>query len=85
MDLSFDWSQFMGLRSVNYVWKKELGKSERQKVGFIAQEIKKIFPEFVNKEENGLLSVDYVSIIPVLVTAIQDLRKEIDELKKGLK
>ena len=55
---------------------------DRKHIGFLAQEIQDIFPELVYEGEDGVLSVDYVSMIPILVNAIQEQQKEIEELKR---
>ena len=59
------------------------------RVGFVAQEVRKHFPGLVNKEDNGYLSLNYIGLIPYMVEfmkssrkMIDGLRKEIDELKK---
>ena len=52
---------------------------------FQAWEIQEVFPELVS--ENGdekLLAVNYTSLIPVLVKAIQEQQKEIDGLNNLL-
>jgi len=54
--------------------------------GFIAQEVKEIFPSVVviseNDEFEDLHQLHYTELIPHLVNCIKDLYKEIDELKK---
>jgi len=55
---------------------------ERTMVGFSAQDVQKIFPELVNADEQGYLSVDYISLIPVLVEAIKTQQARIAELEK---
>ena len=50
-------------------------------IGFIAQEIEKIYPEVVVTGEDGYKSVAYSQVIPVLVEAIKEMHKEIDALK----
>lgn len=52
--------------------------------GFIAQDIKGIFPELIVEDDSGYLSVKYVRMIPVLVEAIKEQQKIIDSLKQGL-
>ena len=54
-------------------------------VGVIAQEIQKVLPEAIRTNETGYLSVRYEKIIPLLIEAIKDLKKEIDELKQTVK
>ena len=45
--------------------------------GFIAQEVKEIFPNLVYEDENGMLSLDYQGFIPVLVDAVKELQGEV--------
>lgn len=42
--------------------------------GFIAQELMNFYPEVVNEGANGFYTVNYNSMIPVLVETIKDLR-----------
>jgi hypothetical protein len=49
--------------------------------GFIAQELEDIFPEVVKTESNGFKSVNYNGMIPVLVEAVKDQQKIINDLK----
>ena len=54
--------------------------SEEKSKGVIAQELREVFPELVVESEDGL-SVNYNGIIGVLIEAIKDQQKQIDELK----
>jgi hypothetical protein len=47
----------------------------------IAQELEEVLPNLVFTDEEGRKLVDYVSLIPVLIDAIQSLQKEVDNLK----
>ena len=49
-------------------------------IGVIAQDVEKILPELVQTDGEGLKSVDYTKIIPLLIEAIKDQQKQIDEL-----
>ena len=53
----------------------------------MADESEKILPELVsiNTSKNELKSIDYIGLIPVLVNAIVEQQKEIDQLKKEMK
>ena len=53
-----------------------------KKIGFIAQDWKNDFAPIVNKDEEGLLGMKYTETIPVLLKAIQELKAEIEILKK---
>ena len=53
--------------------------------GVIAQEVQKEFPEMVQMQENGYLTVDYNQLIPVMIEAIKELKMEIDSIKTVLK
>ena len=62
---------------MNYFWKtKEFPEkqfTETKQLGFIAQEIEKIYPEVVMTDKDGYKSVDYSRLTPVLVEAIKEL------------
>lgn len=60
-----------------FKWKD--GRDEKTHIGYIAQEIKKEFPDQVQKDDKGMLSVNYIE---VLVAKIQELEKRIQELEK---
>lgn len=51
--------------------------------GFLAQNVKDVFPELVHTDNNGYMSVDYIGLIPILVQSINELRAELDEVKAG--
>jgi hypothetical protein len=50
-------------------------------VGVIAQEIEGILPEAVTTRDNGYKAVNYEKIVPLLIEAIKEQQKQIDELK----
>lgn len=59
-------------------------KYKRDYIGLSAQEIQKVYPEAVKVEDDGYLSVNYISLIPVLIEAIKEQQNTIDELKDQL-
>lgn len=67
------------LNPVEYTFKTD--KQKRIHYGFIAQEIEKIYPELVQRSF-GFKRVNYIEMIPLLVSKIQNMQKEINELKK---
>jgi hypothetical protein len=58
-----------------FFWKT--GSDKSRQFGFCAQEIEKILPEIVSKGNDGLLSLDYGKITPVLVEAIKKQQQQI--------
>ena len=66
----------MNMRGVSYT------KSAEKGIGVIAQEIEKVLPEVVTDGEYK--SVAYGNIVGVLIEAIKEQQKQIDELKKEL-
>lgn len=57
---------------------------EQTSIGFVAQEVKKQFPEIVRMDANGYHSINYAALIPVLIEAITIQQAQIDELKNLL-
>ncbi|WP_156510976.1 MULTISPECIES: tail fiber domain-containing protein, partial [Emticicia] len=78
-------ASIMKINGVRYDWKKEefpeRNFNDKNQLGFIAQEIEKVFPEMVFTDEKGYKSVDYGRLTPVLVEAIKELKMMNDELK----
>uniref|UniRef100_A0A6C0JC29 Peptidase S74 domain-containing protein n=1 Tax=viral metagenome TaxID=1070528 RepID=A0A6C0JC29_9ZZZZ len=50
--------------------------------GFIAQDIEKIFPYLVSIDGDGMKSVNYLEMIPLLLHKINDLERKLEEIKK---
>ena len=74
------------LRGVSYKWLRD-GKAD---IGVIAQEVEEVVPEVVKtKTSLGLdgpeeiKTVDYGKLVGVLINAINELKAELDEHKKG--
>ncbi|PSK92534.1 tail fiber domain-containing protein [Taibaiella chishuiensis] len=47
--------------------------------GVIAQEVQKVFPELVKIDTKGILSVNYIGLIPVLIEAMKEQQGQIAE------
>jgi hypothetical protein len=72
----------LNLRGINYDRKdrSEIGES-----GLIAEEVDKIIPSLVTKDEKGNpYGVKYTKLIAYLVEAIKDQQKQIEDLKKRI-
>ena len=68
---------------VSYIFKSD--KQKRTRFGFIAQDVRRVFPELVRGDENkGMLSLDYVGLVPVLWQINQNLSHQVNDLEKRL-
>lgn len=68
------------MRGVDFKWKD----SGRKSIGVVAQEVEKVLPELVvTDEESGYKTVNYQSMVGVLIEAVKELQAEITELKKN--
>jgi hypothetical protein len=83
--------KLMLLRPVVYKLKEQsensgqiIDKEQQDQFGFIAQELREIFPELVNENDMGVLGVQYSELIPLLVKAFQDQQAEIAVFKERI-
>ena len=53
-------------------------------IGFIAQEVEKIFPELVSKNNNDILHLSYEKLTPILVKTLQSQLNAIESIKKRI-
>ncbi len=81
----------IGVSGNTFDWKplskeeiKTIHGNKGKDVGVIAQEIEKVLPEAVTTRDNGYKAVNYEKIVPLLIEAIRDQQKQIDELKSKL-
>mgnify|MGYP001253251519 CR=1 FL=1 len=76
--------KLMAMNPVSHRWKAD--PDADAVVGFIAQEMQEIVPEAVSKgdSEDDMWSMDYGRITPVLVAALQDAHKKIEQLEQRI-
>jgi len=72
-------SDFNNLEPKEFIYKEDPTKKH---FGFIAQDVEKIYPELVKNSDLGYKTINYIEIIPLLVSKINSMQKEIDELKE---
>jgi len=68
------------LEGVSFNWKEGGEKS----IGLIAQNVEKVLPELVLTDNDGYKSIQYANLVAVLIEAVKEQQKEIDELKNQL-
>ena len=49
-------------------------QNTQHQYGFLAQDVREVYPELVYEDSEGMLSIDYTGFIPILVDAIQNLQ-----------
>jgi hypothetical protein len=89
--LDTDTNKILELRPVTYQYKdeyKHLGKELKSgtQIGLIAEEVAEVFPELalLKQDEDGetrVRNVDYEKLSILLLSEVQKLRKEVNELK----
>jgi hypothetical protein len=72
--------------------KKSKARSAQHQYGFLAQDVREVYPELVYEDSEGMLSIDYTGFIAILVDAVQNLQGQVKEqaetieaLKNGTK
>ena len=69
-------SKLLNIDGKSYVFKNTGNKS----LGVLAQDIQEQFPELVKEREDGMLTVNYQGLIPVLINAIKEQNIELNHL-----
>jgi hypothetical protein len=70
--------KLLKLRPVAFRWKKD----NRDDMGVIAQELQPVFPELVNTNRDGSLSIRAVALIAPLIASVQELNARVEKLEK---
>ena len=61
-----------------------LKSNNEPSIGMIAEEVNEIFPELVNRDDNGNpQAMSYSRMTAVLLEAVKELTEEVKELKKA--
>lgn len=77
------------LNPVSYNWndkakKLNINKNDNVNYGLIAQELAQITPELVHPIYNEYKSIDYIQLIPLLISAIKEQQEQINELNSKI-
>ena len=68
----------------DWISNPELHGYEGHDVGVIAQEIEAVLPEVVTTRDNGYKAVKYEKIVPLLIQAIKEQQKQIENLQSQI-
>lgn len=74
--------KLMQMNPVSYAWKSD--PDGPRSMGFIAQEMQEVMPEAVSTGDDDMMSMDYGRITPILVSALQDAHRKIEQLEQRI-
>jgi len=87
------WKSSLGklksLQPVQFEWRHdeypEIKFGQGKQIGFIAQDVEKVLPQFVKTASNGKKSVQYGALSPVISDAVVELESELKAENRALK
>jgi hypothetical protein len=56
-------------------------RNQQQEVGVLAQDVREVLPEAVSEDADGMLSVAYDRLVPLLVAAVKELSAQVRALQ----
>ena len=75
--------KLMQLNGYSFNWISQ-NKDQRQQIGLLAQEVQKLFPQLATEikgdNDENILGINYIGLIPVLIESIKEQQKQIDAL-----
>lgn len=69
------------INPVSFSWNKRQGVLKGDDIGLIAQQVEQYFPLASNTRSDGVKSIDYKKIIPILVSCVKEKQERINKLK----
>lgn len=80
--------KILSLKGVTFNWRHDVRPDlkliEKKDMGVIAQDVEKVFPEAVDKDERGFRAVAYTKLIGPMIEAFKELYKSISGVKTEL-
>jgi hypothetical protein len=80
--IQYGLNDVLNFKPVSYFMENQNEDIDKRNLGFIAQDLEDIIPEIVNvpSTSNAVYSLQYSSIIPILIKAVQELNDKIVSL-----
>ena len=74
------------LNGVTWDWNDNADELQKtlSNVGVIAQEVELVLPQLVTTRDNGYMAVDYPKLTGLLIEAVKDLHRQVNELENKL-
>ena len=67
------------INGVSFEWKY----NDKKSIGVIAQEVESVLPELISRDKENILNLNYNGLIALLIESVNELKKEIEELKSN--
>lgn len=83
--------ELLQIRPVNFNYKKEINKGNKEYVGVIAQELEKVVPSMVNTSKEKVGNIDHLKTVDgneytfMLINAVKELSKKVEQLEAEIK
>jgi len=79
---TIDSTDLLKLNPVKFQFKND--NKHKNHFGLIAQELETVYPELVSNNSIGFKTVNYIELIPILISQIKTMQNDIDTLKDEL-
>lgn len=79
---TIDNTDLLKLNPVKFQFKND--NKHKNHFGLIAQELETVYPELVSNNNIGFKTVNYIELIPILISQIKTMQNDIDTLKDEL-
>lgn len=73
----------MPSEEIEFLVNKEKERQSKRHVGILAQELKEIYPQLIDVDDDGYYSIRYMELIPILIRSIQELKIQLDAVTTG--
>ena len=84
--LTHSLERLLQLRGVQFEWKEpeKMGNLSGPQTGLVAQEVEKVFPEWVSSDPEGYKELTVRGFEALAIEALRELKNEVEALKKRL-
>jgi hypothetical protein len=76
--------KLMELKPSKYYYKSSRATAKNKSIGFVAQEVEKVFPELVAEEDEGYKTLNYGEFSVISIKAIQEQQQTIQEQRQQI-
>jgi hypothetical protein len=85
-NIEFALEKVCKLNGVTWDWNDNADELQKTlpNVGVIAQEVEAVLPQLIQHRDTGYMAVDYAKLTGLLIEAVKEQQKQIDELKSRL-